>query len=63
MTSSGDENRMREVIEKILADPRYQTNIEYGEPRPGHPEGKVKVHIADLEANLVQLTRCGIPSE
>jgi predicted Zn-dependent protease len=54
---------MREMIEKILADPRYQTNIEYGEPRPGHPEGKVKVHIADLESNLEQLTRRGISSE
>jgi hypothetical protein len=43
---------MREIIKQIKADPRYQRNIEYGEPRNGHPEGKVKFHIADLESNL-----------
>ena len=43
---------MKKIIDAIKADPRYQRNIEYGEPRPGHPEGKVKFHIADLEANL-----------
>lgn len=46
-----------------MADPRYQRNIEYGEPRPGHPEGKVRFHIADLESNLEQLTRRGISPE
>lgn len=46
---------MREIIEKIKADPRYQRNIEYGVPRSGHPEGKVKFHIADLEYNLERL--------
>ncbi|MBI5823486.1 MAG: hypothetical protein HZB18_05620 [Chloroflexi bacterium] len=53
---------MKEVIEKIKADPRYQRNIEYGEPRSGHPEGKVKFHIADLEANL-ELLREKMPGE
>jgi hypothetical protein len=43
---------MKDIIEKVKADPRYLRNIEYGEPRSGHPEGKVKFHIADLEANL-----------
>lgn len=43
---------MKKIIDTIKADPRYQRNIEYGEPRSGHPEGKVKFHIADLEANL-----------
>lgn len=51
---------MKEVIDLIKADPRYQKNIEYGEPRPGHPEGKVKFHIADLEANLEILTEKNI---
>jgi hypothetical protein len=46
---------MEQILEKLTADPRYKTNIEYGEPRPGHPEGKVKFHIADLEANLEAL--------
>jgi len=46
---------MKEIVERILADSRYQVNIEYGEPRSGHPEGKVKFHIAELEANLEKL--------
>jgi hypothetical protein len=51
---------MKEIVEQVIADPRYQKNIEYGEPRLGHPEGKVKFHIADLEANLDALTPHGI---
>jgi hypothetical protein len=43
---------MKQTLEKITADPRYIKNIEYGEPRPGHPEGKVRYHLAELEANL-----------
>lgn len=54
---------MKDVVEKILADPRYQKNIEYGEPRSGHPEGKVKFHIAELEANLEKLVPRGISEE
>ena len=46
---------MREIITRILSDPRYLENIEYGEPRSGHPEGKVKYHIAELEENLEKL--------
>ncbi len=51
---------MKESFKEIIADPRYQKNIEFGEPRPGHPEGKVKFHIADLEKNLELLSRHGI---
>jgi hypothetical protein len=55
---------VKEIIEKIIADPRYQKNIEYGEPRSGHPEGKVKHHIAELEENLEKLAaRHGISEE
>lgn len=54
---------MKKIIEKIKADPRYQRNIEYGEPRSGHPEGRVKFHIADLEANLELLRKKGIEEE
>ena len=35
-------------------------NIEYGEPRLGHPEGQVKIHIAELENNLERLRTRGI---
>src|SRR3569832_2019614 len=38
-----------------MADPRYQSNLEYGKPRSGHPEGKLKYHIAELEENLEKL--------
>ena len=31
--------KYKKLVGKILADPRYQKNVEYGEPRPGHPEG------------------------
>jgi hypothetical protein len=54
---------MKEIIERIQADPRYLKNIEHGEPRPGHPEGKVKVHIADLEENLEKMKVHGISEE
>jgi hypothetical protein len=53
----------RALIEKITADPRYQENIEYGEPRSGHPEGKLKYHIAELEENLEALKARGISDE
>jgi len=46
---------MKEIVEKIKGDPRYLKNIEYGEPRSGHPEGKTKYHIAELEENLETL--------
>ena len=55
-----NENQMRETVERVMADPRYQRNIEYGVPRPGHPEGKVSAHIFDLEANLELLSCRGI---
>ncbi|HEX2989951.1 MAG TPA: hypothetical protein VHO49_04690 [Anaerolineales bacterium] len=51
------------IVTRILADPAYQKNIEYGLPRPGHPEGKVRLHIADLEANLERLRQRGISEE
>jgi hypothetical protein len=45
----------KEIVERVRADPRYKTNIEYGSPRPGHPEGKVKNHISELDENLEKL--------
>ena len=46
---------MKEIIERFMDDPRYLKNIEYGEPRSGHPEGKIKYHIAELEKKLSKL--------
>ena len=46
---------MKDILAKIMSDTRYLKNIEYGEPRAGHPEGKVKNHVAELEENLEKL--------
>jgi hypothetical protein len=54
---------MRAIVQRIIADPRYLRNIEYGEPRSGHPEGKVKYHIMELEENLASLKSRGISNE
>ena len=54
---------MKDVVERIITDPRYLRNIEYGEPRSGHPEGKIKFHIAELEQNLEKLVSRGIFEE
>lgn len=50
---------MKEIIERIMADPLYRKNIEYGRQRPGHPEGRIKQHITDLEKNLEILKKKG----
>jgi hypothetical protein len=42
----------QEIAEQVINDPRYKEYVEFGEPRSGHPEGKVKHHIALLEENL-----------
>jgi hypothetical protein len=39
----------------LVQDPRYQKNLDWGEARPGHPEGTVRAHIAELEGNLETL--------
>jgi hypothetical protein len=41
-----------ELEKRICADPDWQAGAEWGEPRPGHPEGAVKHHIADVLANV-----------
>jgi hypothetical protein len=42
----------KSAFEALAADPRYQRNLDWGEPRPGHLEGTVRRHIAELERNL-----------
>jgi len=46
---------MEEILNEVMNDARYLKNIEYGKPRSGHPEGKIKLHILDLEENLKKL--------
>ncbi|HEV2121279.1 MAG TPA: hypothetical protein VGW38_00695 [Chloroflexota bacterium] len=39
----------------VTRDPHYKRNLDWGEPRRGHPEGTVRAHIAELERNLERL--------
>jgi hypothetical protein len=43
------------AFEAVIQDPRYQQNLDWGEPRAGHPEGTVRAHIAELERNLASV--------
>jgi hypothetical protein len=45
----------KSAFDALVQDPRYQKNLDWGEARPGHPEGTVRAHIAELEANLETL--------
>src|SRR5262245_66607543 len=45
----------KEIFDAITSDPRYQRNLDWGEVRPGHPEGTIRAHIMELERNLEQL--------
>lgn len=42
----------RAIFQSIISDARYQANLAWGQPRPGHPEGTICAHIAELEQNL-----------
>ena len=44
-----------DVPTSIQSDPAYQTNLEWGKPRSGHPEGFIRKHIVELEDNLDRL--------
>lgn len=37
---------------RIAADPEWRKGVEWGKARPGHPEGAVKHHIADVLENV-----------
>ena len=54
---------MKSAVDQVVSDPRYLKNIEYGKPRRGHPEGKVRYHIAELEENLESMKLKGISDE
>ena len=45
----------RVAFDAIVTDPRYLQNLDWGEARPGHPEGTVRAHIAEIEPNLEAL--------
>jgi hypothetical protein len=39
----------RAVFNVIVVDLRYQANLDWGEARPGRPEGTVRAHSAEIE--------------
>jgi hypothetical protein len=43
------------AFQKLVRDPRYLKNLDWGDPRPGHAEGTVRSHIQELEGNLLLL--------
>jgi hypothetical protein len=45
----------RAAFDALMRDPRYQKNLDWGDPRPGHPEGTVRAHIEEIERNLEAL--------
>ena len=45
-------NLETELERRIAADPRWQLGIQWGLPRPGHPEGQVRYHIRDVLHNV-----------
>ena len=42
----------RKAFEAAISDPRYLANLDWGEARPGHPEGTLRAHLAEIEPNL-----------
>lgn len=41
-----------ELERRIAAEPEWREGIEWGRARPGHPEGAVKHHVADVLVNV-----------
>lgn len=48
-------DNLQTVLQHIQADPRYVEGLTYGVPRPGHDEGSVANHIAELERTVDKL--------
>jgi hypothetical protein len=45
----------KSIFDAVTNDPRYQRNLDWGEARPGHPEGTIRAHIAEVDRNLEAL--------
>jgi hypothetical protein len=46
-----------ELERQITTDPEWIEGAAWGSPRPGHPEGKVATHIADVLQNVDRVAR------
>jgi len=43
------------IYHQIIEDSAYMANLDWGQSRPGHPEGTVRAHVEELEGNLDRL--------
>jgi hypothetical protein len=41
-----------ELERAIAADPDWNAGVQHGEPRPGHPEGRIDLHVAEVLGNI-----------
>jgi hypothetical protein len=48
-------NQYEPIFAAVTRDERYLANLDWGQPRRGHPEGTVRAHIEELEQNLTRL--------
>lgn len=46
---------LQEILEKIKNDPELKQLLEKGTPRPGHPEGKYKLHAEEVLRNIEKM--------
>ncbi|MCC7425094.1 MAG: hypothetical protein IT428_32900 [Planctomycetaceae bacterium] len=44
-----------ELERRIASDPRWQLGLDWGRPRPGHPEGSIRAHLQTVLANVDRL--------
>ena len=45
-------NLENDLEKRIAADPEWLEGVAWGKPRPGHPEGTAKAHIATVLDNI-----------
>ena len=57
MTTSLPFSLENELERRLVADPQWQQGAAWGKPRPGHPEGSVMAHIADVLDNIDKFQR------
>jgi hypothetical protein len=51
--STADEIALETELERRIAlEPRWQLGLDWGRPRPGHPEGSIRSHIRAVLANV-----------
>jgi hypothetical protein len=41
---------------ELISDPTLLSGLAWGRPRPGHPEGSVGAHVADILAEITEST-------